>query len=189
MNILGAHLYQHTSWHCCERLCSASVNFLWRLFQCVCPFHDEWFTSASAHTALSVQQFLTKNSMTPIPHSPYPPDLAPKPLFFVSLDEKVLRGKRFDNVEEVKQKMAEALKGIKIDGIKNCFEQWKKCLNRCIASWRGLWSWLKFKHVRINAQFFINKILFRGWLPPHKHQKRSALPNFKLLIFNYLGSL
>ena len=69
-----------------------------------------------------------------MPHPPCSPDLAPKPLFFVSLDEKVLRGKRFDNVEEVKQKMAEALKGIKIDGIKNCFEQWKKCLNRCIAS-------------------------------------------------------
>ena len=30
--------------------------------------------------------------------------------------------------------MAEALKGIKIDGFKNCFEQWKKHLNMCIAA-------------------------------------------------------
>ena len=29
------------------------------------------------------------------------------------------------DVEEVKQKMAEALKGIKIE-FKNCFEQWEK---------------------------------------------------------------
>ena len=29
-------------------------------------------------------------------------------------------------MEEVKQKPAEALKAIKIDEIKNCFEQWKK---------------------------------------------------------------
>ena len=29
--------------------------------------------------------------------------------------------------------MAEALKGIKVDKFKNCFEQWKNCLNRCIA--------------------------------------------------------
>ena len=40
----------------------------------------------------------------------------------------------FADVEEVKQKMAEALKGIKIDKFKNCFEEQKKCLDRCIAS-------------------------------------------------------
>ena len=48
--------------------------------------------------------------------------------------KKVLKGNCFADVEEVKQKTAEALKGIKIDEFKNCFEQWKKHLNRCIAS-------------------------------------------------------
>ena len=47
--------------------------------------------------------------------------------------KKVLRGKHFADVEGVKQKMAEALKGIKVHEFKNCFEQWKKCLKRCIA--------------------------------------------------------
>ena len=46
--------------------------------------------------------------------------------------KKVLKGKLFANVEQVKQKMAEALKGIKIVEFKNCFEQWKKCLDRCV---------------------------------------------------------
>ena len=40
--------------------------------------------------------------------------------------KKVLRGKHFAKVEELKQKASEALKGIKIDGIKNYFEKWKK---------------------------------------------------------------
>ena len=48
--------------------------------------------------------------------------------------KKVLKGKHFANVEEVKQKTAEALKGIKIDEFKNCLEQWDKSLDRCIAS-------------------------------------------------------
>ena len=48
--------------------------------------------------------------------------------------KKVLRGKRFADVEEVKQTMAEALTHIKIDEFKTCFEQWKKCLDRHIAS-------------------------------------------------------
>ena len=42
--------------------------------------------------------------------------------------KKVLKGQHFADVGEVKQKMAEALKGIKIDEFKNCFELWKKVL-------------------------------------------------------------
>ena len=56
----------------------------------------------------------------------------------------VLKEKRFADVEKVKRKMAEALIGIKIDEFRNCFEQWKKCLSRCIASnveyFEGDWS-------------------------------------------------
>ena len=48
--------------------------------------------------------------------------------------EKVLQGKRFAHVEEMRQKTAVKLKGKKIDEIKHCFEQWKKRLDRCIAS-------------------------------------------------------
>ena len=34
----------------------------------------------------------------------------------------------------MKQQTGEALKGIKMDEFGNCFEQWKKCLDRCTAS-------------------------------------------------------
>ena len=64
--------------------------------------------------------------------------------------KNVLKGKRFVDLEEVKQtnkntkKMAEALKDIKIDKFKNCLEQWKKYLDRCIAPngeyFEGDWS-------------------------------------------------
>ena len=47
---------------------------------------------------------------------------------------KVLKGKFFANLEEVKQKIVEALKGIKVEQLKHCFEQWKKSLNRYIVS-------------------------------------------------------
>ena len=58
--------------------------------------------------------------------------------------KKVLKGKYFADVENMKQKMAEALGGIKIDEFKNCSEQRKKHLNRCTASngeyFEGDWS-------------------------------------------------
>ena len=64
--------------------------------------------------------------MTPVPTLPLHPILPPVTFSFFSLDEKVLRGKHFADVEEVKQKMAEGLKGIEINEFKNCLEQWKK---------------------------------------------------------------
>ena len=58
--------------------------------------------------------------------------------------KKVLKGKHFASLEEMKQKMAEALKVIKIDEFKNCFEQWKKYIDSYIASngeyFEGDWS-------------------------------------------------
>ena len=48
--------------------------------------------------------------------------------------KKVLKGKHFADVEEVKQKIAGALKGIKTCEFKNCFEQWKNRLESCITS-------------------------------------------------------
>ena len=61
-----------------------------------------------------------------MPHLLYSRDLAPRDIFLVYPDEKVLKGKEFANVEEVKQKIAEALKSIKINEFKNCFEWWGK---------------------------------------------------------------
>ena len=42
--------------------------------------------------------------------------------------KKVPNGKCFADVEQVEQTMAEALKGIKTDKFRNCFEQRKKVL-------------------------------------------------------------
>ena len=66
------------------------------------------------------------------------------PATFVSQMKKVLKAKHFADVEEMKPKMTEALKGIKMDEFKNYFEQQKKHLDRCIASdgkyFEGDWS-------------------------------------------------
>ena len=144
-------------------------EFFWRLFQCVCPFQDGRFTSTPAHTELSVQQFLTKNCMTPMPHPPYSPDLTLSDFLCLFPWVKiVLKEKRFADVEEEKQESGIStkrhLEALKIDKFKSCFEQREKNLNRC-SRWRVLWRWLKFKHIRINTPCFINK--FQGfWVPP-----------------------
>ena len=65
--------------------------------------------------------------MTPVPQPPHSPNLTPSNFLFpLPWKKKVLKGKHFVYVEEVKEKLAEALTGIKIEEFKNYFEQWRK---------------------------------------------------------------
>ena len=69
-----------------------------------------------------------------MPHPACAPSLAPSD-FFVSLDEKRPQRETYGRYGRGEtKKMAETLKGIKIEEFKNCFEEWKKCLDRYIAS-------------------------------------------------------
>ena len=81
---MGPLLYRLPALGECSRNQSVSVHqlvVLWAtvfgfsefflgLFQHVCPFHYGWFTSSPALIVLSVQQFLTKNDLTPCPTLP-----------------------------------------------------------------------------------------------------------------------
>jgi hypothetical protein len=46
--------------------------------------------------------------------------------------QKMLKGKRFVDVEEVKEKTTEALKSITLKEFQDCFEKWKTHLGQCI---------------------------------------------------------
>ena len=87
LSVLGTHVYQCTSCHCCERLRAASANFFEDSFNVFAHF-VRGFTSTPAHIAWSVQQFLTPNSMTHHgPPYPFTPSF-PEQLLFVSPVEK-----------------------------------------------------------------------------------------------------
>ena len=126
MSVLGTHLYQCTSQHCCERLCSTSVNFLKTLNM----FAD--FVMGDLRAYLPTPRWVLSGfwPKTAWPQFPtFPVHLIlPWVTFLFPQMKKVLKGKCFGDVEEVKQKMPEALKGIKIVEFKNCFEQRKKVM-------------------------------------------------------------
>ena len=63
--------------------------------------------------------------MIPMPQPPYSPQVT----FLCFPRNKSPQREMFADMEEVKQKMAEALKGIKIDEFKNCFEQGRKSVS------------------------------------------------------------
>ena len=78
--------------------------------------------------ALSVQRFFGNNVKLPVLHPHHSPDRTPSSFFCFPGWKKLLKGKHFADVEELKQKMAEALKGINNDEFKNCLRSGKNTL-------------------------------------------------------------
>ena len=67
-----------------------------------------------------------------MPHPSYSPDVTPSNFFWFPLDEKIPQRETFADVEEVKQKMAEALRGIN-QWVQKLFWAVEKHLNRYVA--------------------------------------------------------
>ena len=91
------------------------------------------YEHTSPHSSWVFSSLGPKPVWSPVPHPPYSPCLTPSDVFVCFPGWKNSSKEIFANVEKV-EKMAEALKHFKIDEFKNCSEQWKKCLDKCIAS-------------------------------------------------------
>ena len=66
--------------------------------------------NASAHTALGVKQFLVSKEITTLHQPPYSPDLAPCDFFLFPKLKGILKGTRFQGVEDIKTSVTRHLK-------------------------------------------------------------------------------
>ena len=116
----------------CKRLPSASASFFWRAFQCICPFHDGWFTSTPAHIVLGVQQFWPKMTWPQCPVLPLH-TILPWATSFVSLGEKSPQKEPFCwcGRGETKNRSTRTHQNW---WVQNLFWAVENSLNRCIAS-------------------------------------------------------
>ena len=115
MSILGTHLYQCTSWHCYDRLFGFRDFFLNDFFNAFAHFifGDLWAYLSTTHWVFS--SFWPKMAWPPCLTLTIYLISSWVTFFHFPKWKKVLKGKCFADVEQVKQKNAlkKALKGIK----------------------------------------------------------------------------
>ena len=90
--------------------------------------------NAPAHTALYVREFLATKQITVLEHPAYSPDLAPSDFFLLPKIKEILKGRHFDDIDDIRSNTMAALKAIPQNQFQNCFEGWTRCWHRCIAS-------------------------------------------------------
>ncbi|KAF6272388.1 hypothetical protein mRhiFer1_009549 [Rhinolophus ferrumequinum] len=77
--------------------------------------------NAPAHSALSVREFLASKQITVLEHPPYSPDLAPSDFLYPKIKE-TLKGRHFDDLQDIEGNTMTALRAIPEKEFQNCFE-------------------------------------------------------------------
>jgi hypothetical protein len=90
--------------------------------------------NAPAHTALSMMEFLAIKKITVLEHRPSLPDLAPNDFFLFPKIKEILRGRHFDDIDDIRSNTTSDLKAIPQNQFRNCFEGWTWRWHRYIAS-------------------------------------------------------
>jgi transposase len=65
---------------------------------------------------------------------PYSPDLSPVTFFLFPKVKEILKGRHFDDIDDLRSNTTAALKAIPQNQFQNSFEGWTRRRDRCIAS-------------------------------------------------------
>jgi transposase len=79
-------------------------------------------------------EFLASKQITVLERPPYSPDLAPSDFFLFPKVKEILKGRHFDNINDIRSNTMEALKAVPQNQFQNCFEGCAERCHRCIAS-------------------------------------------------------
>jgi histone-lysine N-methyltransferase SETMAR len=90
--------------------------------------------NAPAHASHLVQQFLANHQIPQVNQPPYSPDLAPCDFFLFPKLKFALKGRRFDDVDDIKKNATEQLRRVEQKDFQNCFQQWQERWTKCIVS-------------------------------------------------------
>jgi hypothetical protein len=80
------------------------------------------------------EEVLATKQITVLEHPAHSPDLAPSDFLLFSKIKEMLKGRHFDDIDDIRINTTTALKAIPQKQFQNCFEEWTRRRHRCIAS-------------------------------------------------------
>jgi histone-lysine N-methyltransferase SETMAR len=69
-----------------------------------------------------VREFLASKQITVLEHPPYSPDLAPNDFLLLPKIKEILKGRHFNDIDDIRSNTTAALKAIPQNQFQNCCE-------------------------------------------------------------------
>jgi len=82
----------------------------------------------------SKEEFLATKQITVLEHPACSPDLAPSYFFLFVKIKEILKGRHFDDTDDIRSNTAAILKATAKNQFQNCFEGWTRHWHRRISS-------------------------------------------------------
>ncbi|KAG5329351.1 GVQW3 protein, partial [Acromyrmex charruanus] len=89
------------------------------------------FTNDLGMRRVAAKFVLAKSNTLMMPQPPYSPDLAPCDFFLFPKLKRLMKGRRYATIEEIKTASKEELNKITKNDFLKCFEDWKKRWHKC----------------------------------------------------------
>ena len=88
--------------------------------------------NASAHKTAAVNQYLSENRISTLPHPAYSPDLAPCDFWLFPKLKELLAGNKYTRVQDLSKAVNAELRGIPKEEYRAAFDRWRRRLQLCI---------------------------------------------------------
>jgi hypothetical protein len=75
-----------------------------------------------------VREVLASKQITVLEHSPYSPDLAHNDAFLFPKTKEMLKGRHFDDIDDIRSNTTTALKAIPQNQVQISFGGWHQCI-------------------------------------------------------------
>jgi histone-lysine N-methyltransferase SETMAR len=92
-------------------------------------YHD----NASAHKATQTMKYLNVQRVKLMVHPAYSPDLSPCDFWLFPKIKVPLRGKNFQDINELHAAVHEQMDSLRKEDFYQCYEQWFERMNKCIS--------------------------------------------------------
>jgi hypothetical protein len=83
---------------------------------------------------LAVIKFLASKQISMLEHPPHSPNLVPSNFFLFPKIKEILKGRHFDDIDDIRSNTRATLMAIPKNEFQNCFEGWTRPRHRRIAS-------------------------------------------------------
>jgi len=90
--------------------------------------------NAPAYASLLIRTYMAKYQTSVVPHPTYSPELARADLFLFLKLKTILKGRRFQPIEEIQKNAIRELRAITESAFQEAFQQRKEGWERCIAN-------------------------------------------------------
>ena len=111
---------------------------LWKRIRCVRPEYSapgSWFLlhdNAPVNRAVAVHEYLARKQVYMLQHPPYSPDLSPCDYFLFTKLKLPLKGRLFEDVQDIQAAVTSSLRAIPQEDVQRSFQSLLDRATRCI---------------------------------------------------------